>query len=132
MTVASVAYRNRGRLRRCRYPVPASTVACPKCGCRLVTKVGRRAEGRFVCTDCGRPVDGQRLAEAQRQRWQAALILSLLALVGTLVFVLASANEAQNGGDAGVESVAPGGEESSGEGKGGEGGAAAGSGGKGE
>lgn len=117
--------------------MPASTVACPKCGCRLVTKVGRRAEGRFVCTDCGRPVDGQRLAEAQRQRWQAALILSLLALVGTLVFVLASANEAQNGGDAGVESVAPGGEESGGDrrggkGKGGEGGAAAGSGGKGE
>lgn len=95
-------------------------MACPKCGCRLVTKVGRRAEGRFVCTDCGRPVDGRRLAEAQRQRWRAALILSLLALVGTLVFVLASANDAENGGDAGVESVAPGGEERGGDRRGGE------------
>lgn len=126
MAVASVAYRNPQGCKDAGAPVPAPTVACPKCGCRMVTKVGRPAEGRFVCSDCGRPVDGLRLAQEQKRRWQAALVLSLLALGGTLVFLLASANEALQGGEAGVEEVAPGGDDDGEEGDGEKGGGEAG------
>ena len=27
-------------------------MACPRCGCRMVTKVGRGRNGRLICSDC--------------------------------------------------------------------------------
>jgi len=87
-------------------PEPAPPLACPKCGCRMVAKVGSGSSARLVCTDCGRPVDAALLAEERRRRLRAALFLGLLALGGALLFLLGSMNE-QIQGDPGLEEGAP-------------------------
>ncbi|MCS5698187.1 hypothetical protein NZK32_03920 [Cyanobium sp. FGCU-52] len=81
-------------------------MACPKCGCRMVAKVGSGSSARLVCTDCGRPVDATLLAEERGRRLRAALFLALLALGGALLFLLGSMTEQFNGGP-GVEEGAP-------------------------
>jgi hypothetical protein len=67
-------------------------LACRRCGCRMVTKVGRRGN-LLICSDCGVPVENLEGQLQHRQRLYAALALICLTLVGGMVFVLAAMEE---------------------------------------
>lgn len=67
-------------------------MACRRCGCRMVTKVGRKGN-LLICSDCGVPVENIQGQEQHRQRLYAALALIGLTLVGGMIFVLAAMEE---------------------------------------
>lgn len=55
-------------------------MACPKCGCRLLTKVGR-SKTMLICADCGHPQDPS--LEAGGFQWsQLSSVALLLAIAG--------------------------------------------------
>ena len=64
-------------------------MACRRCGCRMVTKVGGRGN-LLICSDCGVPVENLQGQQQHRQRLYAALALLCLTLVGGMVFLLAA------------------------------------------
>ena len=66
-------------------------LACPKCGCRIVTKVGR-GRAMLICADCGHPVDDRQSRRRMNQRMVAALLMALIAALGGMVMFLAAAN----------------------------------------
>ena len=53
-------------------------MTCPKCGCRMVTKVGRSTK-MLICSDCGHP-RAQEPAPAGRTRGWVLTALFLAAL----------------------------------------------------
>lgn len=67
-------------------------LACSRCGCRMVTKVGRRGN-LLICSDCGVPVENLQGQQQHRQRLYAALALICMALVGGMIFLLAAIDE---------------------------------------
>jgi DNA-directed RNA polymerase subunit RPC12/RpoP len=67
-------------------------LACPKCGCRIVTKVGR-GKAMLICADCGHPVD-ERQGEARLlQRGIAALIMAMIVGLGGMILFLSASND---------------------------------------
>lgn len=67
-------------------------VACRRCGCRMITKVGRTTP-MLICTDCGLPMDQRETATLSRQRLSGAFALLAMALVAGAMVLLASVNE---------------------------------------
>jgi hypothetical protein len=67
-------------------------VACRRCGCRMLTKVGRTTP-MLICTDCGFPLDQRETATLSRQRLWGAVTLVAMALVGSAMLLLASIKE---------------------------------------
>ena len=67
-------------------------MACRRCGCRMVTMVGRRGN-LLICSDCGVAVENIQGQLQHRQRLYAALALIGLTLVGAMIFVLAAMEE---------------------------------------
>jgi hypothetical protein len=72
-------------------------MACHRCGCRMITKVGRSAP-MLICTDCGLPVDPQESAESRRKHVWGYITLVGLASIGGAMFLLASMNEMRTTG----------------------------------
>lgn len=72
-------------------------MACHRCGCRMITKVGRSAP-MLICTDCGLPVDQQESAESRRKHVWGYITLVGLASIGGAMFLLASMNEMRTTG----------------------------------
>ena len=70
-------------------PLGKRLLACRRCGCRMVTKVGGRGN-LLICSDCGVPVENLQGQQQHRQRLYAALALLSLTLVGGMVFLLAA------------------------------------------
>ena len=77
------------------FGVPA--MACRRCGCRMVTKVGRTAP-MLICTDCGLPVDQRETAELRRKHVWGYITLVGLASIGGAMFLLASVREMRPAG----------------------------------
>jgi len=67
-------------------------LACRRCGCRMVTKVGRGGN-LLICSDCGVPVEKRQGQLDTRQRLFGALALIGLTLVGGMIFFLAAMEE---------------------------------------
>ena len=63
-------------------------MACPKCGCRLLTKVGR-SRTLLICADCGHPQDPS--LETGGFQWSqlstVALLLGIAAVATALSFL---------------------------------------------
>jgi hypothetical protein len=63
-------------------------MACPKCGCRLLTKVGR-SKTMLICADCGHPQDPS--LEVGSFQWSqlstVALLLGIAAVATALSFL---------------------------------------------
>jgi len=63
-------------------------MACPKCGCRLLTKVGR-SKTLLICADCGHPQVPS--PDARGLRWRqlstAALLLGLAAVALAIIYL---------------------------------------------
>ncbi len=79
--------------RRCQSdPLETSVLACRRCGCRMVTKVGRGGN-LLICSDCGVPVEQRQGQLDIRQRLFGALALIGLTLVGGMIFFLAAMEE---------------------------------------
>lgn len=55
-------------------------MACPKCGCRLLTKVGR-TKTMLICSDCGHPQATASQGSAFQWR-QLSTVLLLIAISG--------------------------------------------------
>jgi hypothetical protein len=71
-----------------------SAVACRRCGCRMVTKVGH-ARPMLICTDCGLPLDQRETSAMARQRLWGALWLVVMALVSGAILLLAMSYESR-------------------------------------
>ena len=67
-------------------------MACRRCGCRMVTKVGRGGN-LLICSDCGVPAEKRQGQRDNRQRLFGALALIGLTLVGGMIFFLAAMEE---------------------------------------
>lgn len=74
-----------------------SDVACRKCGCRMVTKVGR-SHPMLICSDCGLPVDDRQTSQLARQRLWGALTLVTMAFVSFAMLLLATLYEWRTAG----------------------------------
>lgn len=63
-------------------------MACPKCGCRLLTKVGR-SKTMLICADCGNPqAPSPEMGRLQwRQLTSVALLLGIAAVATALSFL---------------------------------------------
>lgn len=73
-------------------------MGCAKCGCRMLTKVGR-SKPMLICTDCGHPiseVDDHK--NRQRQR-NGSLFMLALAAVALMAFFLTQIRERTNSGN---------------------------------
>jgi hypothetical protein len=86
---------NQGPVRE--YFFDLSDVACRKCGCRMVTKVGR-THPMLICSDCGLPVDDRENAQLARQRLWGALTLVTMAFVSFAMLLLATLYEWRTAG----------------------------------
>lgn len=73
------------------------SMACRRCGCRMVTKVGRAAP-MLICTDCGLPVDQRETAELKRKRLWGAVTLISMACMGGVLLLMVSINEMRTAG----------------------------------
>lgn len=71
-------------------------MACRKCGCLRLTKVGRQPT-MLICVDCGAPVDDRAHSQNRRQRLVAAATLCSFALAGGLIFTITELN--RSGGE---------------------------------
>jgi len=67
-------------------------MACRRCGCRMLTKVGR-ASPMLICTDCGLPVDQRHTAELKKKHFRGGLTLITLASMGGVLLLMATMNE---------------------------------------
>ncbi len=72
-------------------------VACRRCGCRMVTKVGH-ARPMLICTDCGLPVDQRQTSVMARQRLWGALTLVATFLISGSMLLLATIYETRTAG----------------------------------
>ncbi|MEB3334220.1 MAG: hypothetical protein VKP70_04475 [Cyanobacteriota bacterium] len=72
-------------------------VACRKCGCRMVTKVGR-THPMLICSDCGLPVDERETSQRARKRVWGALTLVSMAFVSGSMLLLATLYEWRTAG----------------------------------
>ncbi len=72
-------------------------VACRRCGCRMVTKVGH-ARPMLICTDCGQPVDQRETSVMARQRLWGALTLVTMFLISGSMLLLAMIYETRTAG----------------------------------
>jgi hypothetical protein len=63
-------------------------MACPKCGCRLLTKVGR-SKTMLICADCGHPQDPSITSGGFQwnQLSSVALLLGIAAVAMALSFL---------------------------------------------
>jgi hypothetical protein len=77
------------------FSVPA--MACRRCGCRMLTKVGRSTP-MLICTDCGLPVDHRETAELKRKRLWGALTLMSMACMSGILLLMVSMNELRTAG----------------------------------
>jgi hypothetical protein len=88
----------RGTLSRCQSCLLVfRAMACRRCGCRMLTKVGRTTP-MLICTDCGLPVDQRESAALKRKRLWGALTLVCMAVMGGAILLLASINEIRREG----------------------------------
>lgn len=60
-------------------------MACPKCGCRLLTKVGR-SKTMLICSDCGHPHAPS--AQSPVFAWRQLSTVLLLVLISGVAFTL--------------------------------------------
>lgn len=67
-------------------------MACRRCGCLMLTKVGRTTP-MLICTDCGLPVDQRETAELKRKRFWGAVTLVTMASMGGLLLLMVSMSE---------------------------------------
>lgn len=67
-------------------------MACRRCGCRMLTKVGH-ASPMLICTDCGLPADQRETADLKRKRLWGALTLLTMACMGGVLLLMVSMNE---------------------------------------
>lgn len=81
-------------------------VPCSRCGCRLVSKLGR-GKGMLICADCGHPQ--ATLVDPSKRRNTALAAFSLIGIlfVGTSVLLLDSIHDTLHPGDAPSESSSP-------------------------
>lgn len=73
-------------------------MACRRCGCRMVTKVGRTTP-MLICSDCALPVDQKESAALKRKRLWGAITLLAMAMVSGLMLLLATFNEIRTDGE---------------------------------
>jgi hypothetical protein len=66
-------------------------MACPKCGCRLLTKVGR-SKTMLICADCGHPQDPS--LEMGRFQWSQLTTVSLLLGIAAVATALSFLSDA--------------------------------------
>ena len=59
-------------------------MACPKCGCRLLTKVGRSKQ-MLICSDCSNPLEPSFDQLASQWR-QLSTLMFVLMVAGVAVF----------------------------------------------
>ena len=59
-------------------------MACPKCGCRLLTKVGR-TKNMLICSDCSHPLEPSFDQLASQWR-QLSTLMIVLMVAGVPVF----------------------------------------------
>ena len=71
-------------------------MACPKCGCRLLTKVGR-SKTMLICSDCGHP--HQPATEGELFQWCQLSTLVLLGAVAGLALALSLLSDSLMQGD---------------------------------
>jgi hypothetical protein len=67
-------------------------MACRRCGCRMIAKVGR-THPMLICTDCGLPMDQRESKDLARRRLWSAITLTILATVGGAMALLAAMND---------------------------------------
>lgn len=73
-------------------------VPCSRCGCRIVSKLGR-GKGLLICADCGHPLPNLVDPNKRRNTVLAAFSLIAMLMVGTSVLVLDSQRSSQQQGD---------------------------------
>ena len=71
-------------------------MACPKCGCRLLTKVGR-SKTMLICSDCGHPQ--QPATEGEMFQWRQLSTLVLLGAVAGVALALSLLSDSLMQGD---------------------------------
>lgn len=60
---------------------------CAKCGCRMLTKVGRR-QPMLICCDCGQPVSEEEAGERRQRLLSGSLFMVGLAAVASMTLLL--------------------------------------------
>ncbi len=71
-------------------------MACPKCGCRLLTKVGR-SRTMLICSDCGHP--RQPAPEGETFNWRQLSSVLLLGAVAGVALALSLLSDSLTQGD---------------------------------
>ena len=71
-------------------------MACPKCGCRLLTKVGR-SKTMLICSDCGHP--RQPTPEGEIVQWRQLSSVLLLGAVAAVALALSLLSDSLMQGD---------------------------------
>lgn len=71
-------------------------MACPKCGCRLLTKVGR-SKTMLICSDCGHPQ--QPALEGEIFHWRQLSTVMLLGAVAGVALALSLLSDSLTQGD---------------------------------
>ena len=66
-------------------------MACPKCGCRLLTKVGR-SRTMLICADCGHPSDPS--LESAGFQWGQLSTVALLLGIAAVAMALSYLSDA--------------------------------------
>ena len=73
-------------------------MGCAKCGCRMLTKVGRK-KPMLICTDCGHPIGEARDAENRQRQRHGSLFMLALAAVALMAFFLTQLREKTSDGN---------------------------------
>jgi len=67
-------------------------MACPRCGCRMLSKASSGGGSRLICSECRLPLSDQRPAGNNRQITTALLVL-LFAMTASVLMTLKDQGE---------------------------------------
>ncbi|MEB3199540.1 MAG: hypothetical protein VKK62_03295 [Synechococcaceae cyanobacterium] len=67
-------------------------MSCPKCGCRIVAKLGR-GRSMLICADCSHPLDTNPDPAQRRRTLLAVLSMAGILAVGSTVLLLDSIHD---------------------------------------
>ncbi|MBM5797420.1 MAG: hypothetical protein FJ051_06535 [Cyanobacteria bacterium M_surface_9_m1_291] len=72
-------------------------MACPRCGCRMVSKAGSGADQRLICSDCGHPLSSlSQPAEKTLSKRSQLITVMLIAVFGSTAGLLMTLKDHQS------------------------------------
>ena len=71
-------------------------MACPRCGCRMVSKLGQGSQTQLICCDCGLRLDRRGPTGAASRRAQMITVVLLLMFGATAIGLMLLDEQQQN------------------------------------